>query len=538
MRKIIVTIVIVLLALAVIGLQLYEILKEDTIESSSLVRTIVVLISCTTAMIKIHGPFSGSKAKQTYEEAYRSILRDAFRGEKEKKHRNRLLIAIGYFNKNQSKRAISQLQKLLPYCSCTEDYGAVYLFLALCYEDLKEFSAAIHAYTQLLEKDPQNVRAWSNLGLLYMTDDTEKAEACYQRAIAIDPRDPFPHLNLSTLCYRTGRYEEAIQHAEQALYRKKDMYQAANNLCLAYQILGNPEKSQKYYQIAIANGSNAYALTHMLDNIQKGQYTPPVEPVINENVKKALRELHADTNTLFAYMEPTDKPVRSRIGGDSIGIPPLDATGKPMRMLCAIYFSEVPSLPDFPDKGLLRIYLEESDDYGCDIEEPNDNQTRFRVLFTEDENAITDTYCYQALDVETFFDTFPINGSTSVRFRHVTSSMTFSDYRFGPLLDRYLSDYQEPPFAQQTKETRNFVWQSFCTAHPGIGAHPYFWQCDPRGEDDNYAHHTVTLFQLCSNDFENGSIAIGEEGVMNFFMRREDLMNRDFSHVLYYWDCD
>ncbi len=30
-----------------------------------------------------------------------------------------------------------------------------------------------------------------------------------------------------------------------------------------------------------------------------------------------------------------------------------------MRMLCAVYFSELPMLPDFPQTGLLRIYVKD-----------------------------------------------------------------------------------------------------------------------------------------------------------------------------------
>ncbi|MFR5020261.1 DUF1963 domain-containing protein [Faecalibacillus intestinalis] len=29
----------------------------------------------------------------------------------------------------------------------------------------------------------------------------------------------------------------------------------------------------------------------------------------------------------------------------------------------------------------------------------------------------------------------------------------------------------------------------------------------------------------------------GDSGVGNFFISKEDLKNKDFSHVRYYWDC-
>ena len=43
----------------------------------------------------------------------------------------------------------------------------------------------------------------------------------------------------------------------------------------------------------------------------------------------------------------------------------------------------------------------------------------------------------------------------------------------------------------------------------------------------------ILLFQLDSQDH----ILWGDSGVGNFFISKEDLKNKDFSHVRYYWDC-
>ena len=39
------------------------------------------------------------------------------------------------------------------------------------------------------------------------------------------------------------------------------------------------------------------------------------------------------------------------------------------------------------------------------------------------------------------------------------------------------------------------------------------------------------------HDFDGGEIMIGDCGVMNFFINREKLRNKDFSDVFYNWDC-
>ena len=52
---------------------------------------------------------------------------------------------------------------------------------------------------------------------------------------------------------------------------------------------------------------------------------------------------------------------------------------------------------------------------------------------------------------------------------------------------------------------------------------------NPRQEDSN----EILLFQLDSQDH----ILWGDSGVGNFFISKEDLKNKDFSHVRYNWDC-
>ena len=65
-----------------------------------------------------------------------------------------------------------------------------------------------------------------------------------------------------------------------------------------------------------------------------------------------------------------------------------------------------------------------------------------------------------------------------------------------------------------------------------LGGYPDFTQSDPRGEDDD---DLVLLFQL-DTDREMG-VMWGDAGIVNFFIRRADLIARDFSRVAYHWDC-
>ena len=71
-----------------------------------------------------------------------------------------------------------------------------------------------------------------------------------------------------------------------------------------------------------------------------------------------------------------------------------------------------------------------------------------------------------------------------------------------------------------------------------LGGYPYFTQWDPRGSKAEYEPYDTLLFQLTSDyDREGERVMFGDAGVCNFFIPAEKLKARDFSDILYTWDC-
>ena len=68
-----------------------------------------------------------------------------------------------------------------------------------------------------------------------------------------------------------------------------------------------------------------------------------------------------------------------------------------------------------------------------------------------------------------------------------------------------------------------------------LGGYPFFTQTDPRQYNEKIQDY-ILLFQLDTDDAEN-DIMWGDSGVGNFFIHPEDLKKRDFSKVVYNWDC-
>ena len=66
-----------------------------------------------------------------------------------------------------------------------------------------------------------------------------------------------------------------------------------------------------------------------------------------------------------------------------------------------------------------------------------------------------------------------------------------------------------------------------------VGGYPYFTQSDPREYEAAYQKCDTVLLQIDTDD----EIMWGDSGVANFFIPAEDLAKKDFSRVLYNWDC-
>ena len=65
--------------------------------------------------------------------------------------------------------------------------------------------------------------------------------------------------------------------------------------------------------------------------------------------------------------------------------------------------------------------------------------------------------------------------------------------------------------------------------------YPAFTQEDPRSSEkyDDY----ILLLQIDSVGIGDKEIMWGDSGICNFFITKKDLENKNFSKVLYNWDC-
>lgn len=227
-------------------------------------------------------------------------------------------------------------------------------------------------------------------------------------------------------------------------------------------------------------------------------------------------------------------PGGSRIGG-AVWLPdgeawPRGKDGKPMAFLAQIDFSSLPHIPDFPESGVLQFFIGRDDYFGADFERPEAGN--FKVIWRESlagsgrlqhdrfrgRQHIDD---YSPLYAETVRTGVALAGEAGVQFPEAGT------WPFQRDLD-----------GMSARDPTNRIYdyedslRSGITDHHHVGGHPSFTQNDYR-ERNAYADVDRVLLQLWSDE----ALMWGDSGQGQFTIRRADLLKRDFSKVLYQWDC-
>lgn len=178
-------------------------------------------------------------------------------------------------------------------------------------------------------------------------------------------------------------------------------------------------------------------------------------------------------------------PTASRLGG----IPYIPAGELPppadLVFIAQINFAELPAMDPLPRDGLLQLWVHDDDLYGL--------EAGFRCVYRTDLTA-----------------------------RPRTDLLRDAEPR-GPLAD---VDARAMTFSLETELAPS---NGYDAAGHRLGGYCAFTQEDPRSPDD-------PMFSLLQLD-SDAHIFWGDTGLGHWFIREADLRARDFSRVVYYWDC-
>ena len=121
----------------------------------------------------------------------------------------------------------------------------------------------------------------------------------------------------------------------------------------------------------------------------------------------------------------------------------------------------------------------------------------------------------------------PISGQFLIHFEKSNSYIDLNDFEFSKKITDAFA--QDDIFVDEYCET-------FSGSGHRLGGYPFFTQTDPR-EYNEFIQDYVLLLQIDTDNVDGKDIMWGDSGVGNFFIHPDDLRKRDFSKVLYNWDC-
>jgi uncharacterized protein YwqG len=194
--------------------------------------------------------------------------------------------------------------------------------------------------------------------------------------------------------------------------------------------------------------------------------------------------------------------------------------GTPMILLAQINFSETPKLDNYPNSGILQLFVHPNDWY-------NMEKTDYKIVFHEldIENPISDF----SFLTEKLYEESPIYCEHSLTFNIETEFGGREDYRFQMDFDGLdYFDFQETLPKEQQEQMDNLF---YIIGHK-IGGYAYFTQSNPR-EYDEKSKQDVLLLQIDTDD----EIMFGDSGVANVFINIDDLKNKNFEKAYFNWDC-
>jgi uncharacterized protein YwqG len=225
-------------------------------------------------------------------------------------------------------------------------------------------------------------------------------------------------------------------------------------------------------------------------------------------------------------------PWESKIGGTPYlpeGIEyPTNGGGRPLFFLAQFNFAETPRLDPFPEKGILQFFINTDGLWGLNLENPLDT-SGFLVQYFEDVTS-DKSKVVANLSLPPFEDMPLLNGhgqTFPLKFELSEEAVPLSDCRFVELLGENFFHR----FGDRQWEIMEAYSKKINAGGHKLGGYAFFTQQDPR-----YDRAPMELLFQLDSDPAIGCFW-GDMGVGNFFIRKEDLIRKDFSRILYNWDC-
>lgn len=278
---------------------------------------------------------------------------------------------------------------------------------------------------------------------------------------------------------------------------------------------------------------------------------PKPKPEPSEKAKAIVAEVKRRTAApcwkLTLHPEGPCGLLDSKVGGLPYWDPalpyPTDSQGNKTTLLAQLNFAQLGTEDPLPRAGILQFFIGQDDGFGIDFDQP-DRQKNFRVVYHPEPDSALTLEQIQALKLPTHVEAdlcTPVIREAAFTAEKTVGYMGPGDCRFeAPFREAVRAVTREDigdknEYQYFDKADRDYFYDQLNNTGHRLLGYPFFTQYDPREPDSPY---DTLLFQLDSDMIDRKDLVLwGDCGVGNFFINREDLLRRDFSRILYNWDC-
>lgn len=215
---------------------------------------------------------------------------------------------LGIFMNNEYLERSKLLFQNIEEESAKKREALNYFYLGLQYFNIGDYKNSILNYTQAINLDNNNFKAYSNRGFAYYNlNELDKAISDYNEALKIKPDDFLTYNNRGMVYNRKGGHDKAIEDYNKAIEINPDFALTYNNISLAFYLKKDFDKALEYVEKAInidSYFSEAYSTMAMIYD-EKKEYD---KAMLNYNKalefdKKNLDGIYTNIATLYMKQE-------------------------------------------------------------------------------------------------------------------------------------------------------------------------------------------------------------------------------------------
>ncbi len=272
---------------------------------------------------------------------------------------------------------------------------------------------------------------------------------------------------------------------------------------------------------------------------------------IKENIQKSFQNLsYLDKNSYtFIAKEEATGITDSKIGGTPY-IPkdaalPQNTKGQDLHMVAQVNVEKLEG-EIFPIKtGIIQFWALPNNLFGLNMANRAEQDNCRTIFHPSIEQAYIKEELEERFSSLTYADPwefpFDIDACFKLSAKIEKCPLPVADFHFNEI---FLEEYKKHDpscdynsfwdLLDDDEEIEEIFNDRRVSGHKLLG-YPDFAQEDPR-KDSEYQDY-ILLFQLDSERIGKKEILWGDNGVANWFIHPDDLKNKDFSKVLYTWDC-